>query len=101
LSAEGTIVTQGSFSVVQKKLDEFQGEFAVKTLQPPAMVMKSALPMVVRPDINNRNENPTDGDRRTGDFATYKYYFNTAPRISWVIFFGLLAIYVFLQTFSC
>lgn len=101
MSAEGTIITQGSFSVVQKKLNDVQGDFAVKTLQPPAIVMKSALPVAVRPEIKDPNENSVDGDRRTGDFATYKYYFNTAPRISWVIFFGLLAIYVFLQTFSC
>ncbi|KAH8693924.1 ABC transporter [Talaromyces proteolyticus] len=97
LSAEGTILTQGSFEHVQKRLGDIETAEPMNIMKPPAIVMKSNLPSAIQHGGPQTTQNLDD--RRESDFSTYKYYFSTAPWISWFVFYFFLASYVFFQSF--
>ncbi|KAL4758550.1 uncharacterized protein BDW70DRAFT_170256 [Aspergillus foveolatus] len=97
LNTDGTILVQGTFDDCCKKLDYIQG-FAIA--QPPAIQMKSAMPKAVEVTKAAPYSDEAISDaRKSSDYQTYLYYLTTVPWHNWLVYFGLMAIFVFLQAF--
>jgi ATP-binding cassette subfamily C (CFTR/MRP) protein 1 len=100
LNGEGQILEQGSFKKVQLVLDYAQD---INHILPPNLKPKEdSEPKIAAPFSEvTLPEDLTEADRRTGDIATYIYYFSTASWLDWFIFALFVCAFTFFQTFPC
>jgi ATP-binding cassette, subfamily C (CFTR/MRP), member 1 len=99
MNAKGDIVQQGDYN------SELQGEFGAPELQED----KGSVDDELETEQQNRQKKAKkltvanqidDLTRRTGDFTTYKYYFDTIGWPKSIVFVSFVVLNVFGATFS-